>query len=78
LTLERLLGYERFSSEAKITYIKLNRQMRCPPRGTVPVNTRMRYKLFTHNIQFAFGHGGDHSSYVSRFLPTSFAIRNVF
>jgi hypothetical protein len=27
-------------SEGKFAYLKLNSQMPCPPRGTVPVNTR--------------------------------------
>jgi hypothetical protein len=38
LALKWLLGYERFPSEAKLTYVKLNSQTPCPPRGAVPVN----------------------------------------
>jgi hypothetical protein len=51
-------------SEAKLTYIKLNSQMPCPPRGTVPVNQAHGGRSFTLQAQFAFGYGCDHSSYV--------------
>jgi hypothetical protein len=33
-------------SEGKFAYLKLNSQMPCPPRGTVPVNTRMLFGVF--------------------------------
>jgi hypothetical protein len=52
LALERLLGYERFFTRSKITYIRLNSQTPCPPRGAarhavavqrrlIPVNPRV-------------------------------------
>jgi hypothetical protein len=40
LTLAQLLDYQPFSKEGKLIYFKLNIPMPCPPRGTVPVNTR--------------------------------------
>jgi DNA-binding beta-propeller fold protein YncE len=33
-----MLGYERSTKEAKLTYIKLNNQTTCPPRAAVPIN----------------------------------------
>jgi hypothetical protein len=36
------------------------------PVGTVQVNQGCGISCFTHRTQFAFGHGGDHSSYVGR------------
>jgi hypothetical protein len=53
-------------NEAKLTYIRLNNQTPCPPRGAVPVNQGCRLSSFTHSIQFAFGHGCDHPNYVQR------------
>jgi hypothetical protein len=50
---------------AKLTYVRLNRQMPCPPRSTVPVNQGCGWRFFTLRTQFAFGDGGDHTSYVS-------------
>ena len=40
--------------EAKLTYVKLNRQTPCPPRGAVPVNTRMWLEVFhfAHPVRF--------------------------
>ncbi len=63
-------------SEAKLTYIKLNRQTPCPPRGAacravavlrrlIPVNQECCGRFFTRNTRLAFGHGGDHPSYVN-------------
>ena len=57
---------QRGSSEAKITYVKLNNQMPCPPRGTVPVNQGCRSEaLSLHDIRIAFGNGCDRSNYVA-------------
>jgi hypothetical protein len=36
--------------EAKLAYIKLNRQMPCPPRGTVPVNQAHCGRIFHLSI----------------------------
>src|SRR6267378_7346396 len=57
--------------EAKIAYIKLNRQTPCPPRGAVPVNPWVLSEILsTLNTRFAFGHGGDHPGYVNvKFNP---------
>jgi hypothetical protein len=52
-------------NEAKLTYIKLNRQTPCPLRRAVPVNQGCAGGSFTRNTRIAFGHGGDRSSYVS-------------
>jgi hypothetical protein len=54
---EQLLGYEHFSNEVKLAYVKLNIPMPCPPRGTVPVNTMARFSesVSTQHAQFAFG-----------------------
>jgi hypothetical protein len=62
----------------KLAYIKLNRQTACPPRSAacravailrrlIPVNQGRGYAdaLSAQRVQFAFGHGGDHSSYVA-------------
>jgi hypothetical protein len=51
----------------KLAYIKLNRQTACPPRAAVPVNQGRGYAdaLSAQRVQFAFGHGGDHPSYVA-------------
>jgi hypothetical protein len=45
--------------------------MPCPPRSTVPVNQERGYVdvVSTQRVQFAFGHGGDHSSYVALKIP---------
>jgi hypothetical protein len=54
----------------KLAYIKLNRQTPCPPCGAVPVNQECCGSSFTRNTRIAFGHGGDHPSYVTHFyLP---------
>jgi len=34
-------------NEAKLAYIRLNSQMPCPPRGTVPVNQRRRLEVLS-------------------------------
>ena len=63
----QLLGYEPFAVEGKLAYIKLNTPMPCPPRGTVPDNTRAWFCEFisTQHAQFAFGQGCDCPSYVA-------------
>ena len=40
LTLAQLLANERLSSRGKAWLLKLNMQTTCPPRGSVPVNTK--------------------------------------
>jgi hypothetical protein len=65
-------------NEGELTYIKLNRQTPCPPRGAacralavlrrlIPVNQGCCRRSFTHNTRIAFSHGGDHPSYVAIF-----------
>ena len=64
--------------EAKLTYIRLNTQMPCPPRGAacgaeafvrrlIPVNTKARFREFVspQRARIAFGHGCDRPSYVN-------------
>ena len=59
------LRYERFSSEAKLAYIRLNIQTPCPPRGAVPVNQGRTWEILSFcSFRIAFGHGCDCSSYV--------------
>ena len=52
------------SNEAKFTYIILNSQTPCPPRGAVPVNQGRCGRFFTLNARIVFGHGCDRPNYV--------------
>jgi hypothetical protein len=51
----RGLGYERFSGEAKLTYVRLNTQTPCPPRGAVPVDQGCGREFFTSNWEKTLG-----------------------
>jgi hypothetical protein len=77
MKIKRWDGFSATNME-KLAYIKLNRQTACPPRSAacravailrrlIPVNQGRGYEdaLSTQRVQFAFGHGGDHSSYVA-------------
>jgi hypothetical protein len=72
LTLAQLLGYERFhcKEESKLTYIRLNTQTPCPPRGAVPVNSGRTWEFF-HSVPSGpnFGNGCDCPGYVALFMP---------
>ena len=46
--MKQLLGYERFSSEAKITYVRLNIPAPCPPRSVVPVHQERGFASLFH------------------------------
>jgi len=61
---------------AKLAYVLLNIPMPCPPRGTVPVNTRARFGgcLSTQRARFAFGQGCDRASYVAAMMA-EFSLR---
>ena len=63
----------------KLAYIKLNRQTACPPRAAVPVNQGRGYAdaLSAQRVQFAFGHGGDHSCYVGRSVTAFDLVGNI-
>ena len=39
-------GWSRLRTLRKLAYIQLNRQMPCPPRGTVPANQKCGRRLF--------------------------------
>jgi RHS repeat-associated protein len=53
--------------------------MSCPPRGTVPVNTRAWFREFvsSQHTRFAFGNGCDHPSYVPASFQNHFPVGNV-
>jgi len=61
--IKRWNGFSAAEPSESTAYIQLNRQTPCPPRSAVPVNQGCRISSFTHGIQFAFGHGGDHPNY---------------
>ena len=58
----------------KLAYIRLNSQTPCLPRSAVPVNQECGGKFFTRHIQFAFGHGCDHSTYFPSILSSQNAV----
>ncbi len=53
-------------SKGKLIYVTLNIPMPCPPRGTVPVNTRAWFREFVspQRARFPFGQGCDCANYV--------------
>jgi hypothetical protein len=73
MKIERWNGFSA-TNQVKARLLTLNRQTPCPPRGAVPVNQACLGRFFTLATQLAFGDGGDHSSYVIRFLPNRHAV----
>jgi hypothetical protein len=63
------------SGEESSTYIKLNSQTPCPPRGAVPVNQGYVGGSFTLNTHFAFGHGSDPQAMSQEFGTTAKALK---
>lgn len=74
MTLAQLLDYEPLRDEGKLIYIRLNiptpkafaNRVPCPPRGTVPVNSKARFfdLVSSQRARIAFGEGCDCSRYV--------------
>ena len=63
-TLDKLLGSRTEHKEAKAAYSDSTAK-RHARLGALSRSTKnVAWGLFTHTIQFAFGHGGDRSSYV--------------
>jgi hypothetical protein len=61
----------------KLAYIKLNIQMPCPPRGTVPVNSGRTCEVF-HSVpsDSNFGNECDRSSYAGNSLSQKSLLRS--
>jgi RHS repeat-associated protein len=65
---KRWRGFSAGEPRESPAYVKLNSQMPCPPRGTVPDNQGrgLTGVISTQRAQFAFGHGCDPARYVAR------------
>src|ERR1035437_4931462 len=64
-------------AKPKLTYVRLNSQTPCPPRGAVPVNQGRTWEAISFcSFRIAFGHGCDCPSYVRINLPEGRALGN--
>jgi hypothetical protein len=73
MKIKRRIGFSVAEPSERAAYLKLNHQTPCPPRSTVPVNTRAWFREFVspQHARFAFGNDGDHPGYVKgEYEPT--------